>query len=99
MSSPEWGITRGIWANARTAVPAVWVFTFLTFTVTLVHFDRFHFLAPRFITVFGTWFWLLVYVYGPGHLDYLSFLFSSRGLWRLVYQAHGYDDCGTKLVN
>ena len=54
-----------VWANARTAVPAIWVFTFLTLIVTLVHFDRFHFAAPRFITVFGTWFWLLVYVSVP----------------------------------
>jgi hypothetical protein len=54
-----------VWANARTAVPAVWTFTTLTLIVTLVHIDRFHFDAPRFITVFGTWFWLLVYVSVP----------------------------------
>ena len=54
-----------IWANTRTAVPAVWIFTLLTLIITLVHFDRFHFTAQRFITVFGTWFWLLVYVSVP----------------------------------
>lgn len=53
------------WAKARTAVPAVWVFTLLTLVVTLVHIDRFHFDAPRFITVLGTWFWMLVYVSVP----------------------------------
>jgi len=54
-----------IWARSRLAVPAVWAFTALTLIVTLVHIDRFHFDAPRFITVFGTWFWLLVYVSVP----------------------------------
>ncbi|UCC52596.1 MAG: hypothetical protein JSV68_01250 [Anaerolineaceae bacterium] len=54
-----------VWANARTAVPAVWVFTFLTLLVTLAHFDRFHFSAPQLITVIGTWFWLLVYAGVP----------------------------------
>ena len=54
-----------VWANARVAVPAVWVFTFLTLLVTLVHFDRFHFNAPQLITVIGTWFWLLVYTGVP----------------------------------
>lgn len=54
-----------LWARARTAVPAVWTFTFLTLIVTLVHIDRFHFDAPRLITVIGTWFWMLVYAGVP----------------------------------
>lgn len=53
------------WARARTAVPAVWVFTTLTLIVTLVHLDRFHFNAPNFITVAGTWVWLAVYLSVP----------------------------------
>lgn len=54
-----------IWARARTAVPAVWAFTTLTLIVTLLHLDRFHFNAPQFITVAGTWVWLVVYLSVP----------------------------------
>ena len=44
-----------IWARTRPAVPGVWIFTFLTLIVTLVHLDRFHFDSPFFITRAGTW--------------------------------------------
>lgn len=54
-----------LWRNARIAVPAVSLFTALTLLVTLLHWDRFHFDSPRFITQFGTWFWLGVYVTVP----------------------------------
>ncbi len=53
------------WANARTAVPAVIVFTTLTLVVTLLHLDRFHFNAPELFTRAGTWFWLAVYACVP----------------------------------
>src|SRR6059058_1539621 len=35
-----------VWAKARVAVPAIWLFTTLTLVATLVHFDRFHFSSP-----------------------------------------------------
>ena len=54
-----------VWARARPAVPAVWVFTFLTLIVTLLHLDRFHFNSPALITVVGTWAWLGVYIGVP----------------------------------
>lgn len=53
------------WANARIAVPGVWIFTFVTLLVTIIHIDRFHFNSPNFITVAGTWVWLLVYIFVP----------------------------------
>ncbi len=54
-----------IWARARPAVPGVWVFTFLTLIITLLHLDRFHFDSPSIITRAGTWVWLGVYVSVP----------------------------------
>jgi hypothetical protein len=54
-----------VWARARPAVPGVWAFTFITLNVTLVHFDRFHFGSPVWITRTGTWVWLLVYITVP----------------------------------
>ena len=50
------------WARARPAVPGTWVFTLLTLVVTLIHWDRFHFDSPRFITQASTWVWLGIYV-------------------------------------
>lgn len=54
-----------IWAHTRPAVPGVWVFTFLTLIVTLIHLDRFHFNSLFFITRAGTWVWLGVYIFVP----------------------------------
>ena len=56
---------EGIWARARIAVPGVLVFTLLTSIATLIHFDKFHFDSPAFITVAGTWVWLLIYISVP----------------------------------
>jgi hypothetical protein len=56
---------RREWENARVAVPAVIAFTGLTFLVTLIHIDRFHFDAPEAGTVAGTWLWLAVYAIVP----------------------------------
>lgn len=53
------------WANARIAVPAVFVFTSLTLVVTLDNADRYHFNAPGFVQSAGTWAWLAVYVVVP----------------------------------
>ena len=54
-----------IWTRARIAVPGVWIFTFLTMIVTLIHWDRFHFDSPVWITQAGTWFWLGIYIGVP----------------------------------
>jgi hypothetical protein len=54
-----------LWANGRIAVPAVIVFTGLTFIVTMLHLDRFHFNAPSLLTRAGTWVWLAVYASVP----------------------------------
>lgn len=53
------------WANARIAVPGVWAFTIVTLLVTIFHIDRFHFNSSNFITLSGTWVWLLVYIIVP----------------------------------
>lgn len=55
-----------LWANARIAVPAVFVFTVLTLTVTLMHLGQFHLGAgfpagTRIITVA----WIAIYVLVP----------------------------------
>src|SRR5206468_11630163 len=47
-----------IWAKARVAVPAIWLFTTLTLVATLVHFDRFHFSSPIASAQGAAWFWL-----------------------------------------
>jgi hypothetical protein len=56
---------RREWENARVAVPAVVTFTALTFIITLIHLDKFHFDAPEATTVAGTWLWLAVYALVP----------------------------------
>jgi hypothetical protein len=50
------------WAGARIALPAVFVFTALTFVVTLVHLDLFH-LGGEFAanTRVVTWAWMAIY--------------------------------------
>jgi hypothetical protein len=56
---------KRIWANARIAVPAVFIFTVLTLFVTLGNANRYHFNAPGFVQSAGTWAWLVVYVVVP----------------------------------
>jgi hypothetical protein len=55
-----------IWARARPAVPAVFVFTALTLAVTLLHIDKFH-LGSDFslFTQVVTWVWIAVYAIVP----------------------------------
>jgi hypothetical protein len=54
------------WARARIALPAVGLFTTLTFATTVLHLDKFH-LGTRFAasTQFVTWVWILVYALVP----------------------------------
>jgi len=65
---------RRTWANARIAVPAVLIFTGLTFVVTLLHLDRFHLASPNMITRGAAWAWLLVYLIVPPLMAVLLFL-------------------------
>jgi hypothetical protein len=63
----EWtAARRRTWAQARIAVPGVFLFTSLTLVVTLVHLDRFH-LGPghQAATRAVTWAWIVVYAVVP----------------------------------
>lgn len=63
----EWSAARrSRWADARIAVPTVFVFTTLTLIVTLAHLGKFHFgpehdLSTRVVT----WAWLAIYLVVP----------------------------------
>src|SRR6184192_3549072 len=54
-----------IWARARVAVPAIWLFTTLTLVATLLHFGKFHFSSPIASAQGAAWFWLAIYVGVP----------------------------------
>ena len=63
----EWSAARArTWADARIAVPAVFVFTVLTLIATLLHLDKFH-LGSSFGlgTQFVTWAWIAIYAVVP----------------------------------
>ena len=55
-----------VWANARIAVPTVFVFTVLTLAASLMHLGQFHF-ADQFAagTRIVTWAWIAIYVLVP----------------------------------
>lgn len=54
------------WADARIAVPTVFVFTTLTLLVTLVHIDAFHLGSTHEVgTRAVTWAWIAIYVTVP----------------------------------
>jgi uncharacterized integral membrane protein len=57
---------QSVWAYARVAVPAVFVFTSLTLAATLLHLDLFH-LGSEFeaVTRAVTWFWIGIYIVVP----------------------------------
>jgi len=54
-----------IWARSRVAVPAVLLFTSLTFIITLVHLDKFHLGVSNPLTLMLTWAWIIVYAIVP----------------------------------
>jgi len=54
-----------VWAKARVAVPAIWLFTTLTLVATLLHADRFHFSDPLVSAQGAAWFWLAIYAGVP----------------------------------
>lgn len=63
----EWSAARArSWAEARIAVPAVFVFTVLTLLATLIHLEKFH-LGDSFDvgTQFVTWVWIAIYAIVP----------------------------------
>src|SRR2546426_2156771 len=53
------------WAEARVAIPAIWLFTTLTLIITLVHVDKFHFSSPVLSAQAAAWFWLAIYAGVP----------------------------------
>ncbi len=108
----EWSAARQrLWANARIAVPTVFVFTTLTLVATLVHADLFHFgPAHETTTRIVTWAWLGVYVIVPVMMLWLMVLQSrEKGIdpprskplgWmvRLVIGAEAVVLCGVGLA-
>jgi hypothetical protein len=56
---------ESIWARGRIAVPAVLLFTSLTFIITLIHLDKFHLDTENSLTLVITWAWILVYAVVP----------------------------------
>ena len=63
----EWSAARSrTWADARIAVPTVFVFTVLTLVATLLHLDKFHFGSSfELATQAVTWAWLAIYTSVP----------------------------------
>ena len=53
------------WANARVAIPGVFVFLVLTLAATLLHLSAFHLHDPRLSARVAGWAWLMVYVVAP----------------------------------
>ena len=70
------------WANARVAVPAIWLFTALTLVATLLHFDQFHFSSPIASAQGAAWFWLAIYAGVP---------VAMLIIWMLQLRAPGTD--------
>jgi hypothetical protein len=60
-----------VWARARIAVPAAFLFTVLTLAATLLHLDRFHFRSSGLQAASFTWFWMLVYAGVPISLTFV----------------------------
>jgi hypothetical protein len=61
------------WAQARLAVPGVFVFTTLTTIATLLHADRFHFTSPELFPRLAAWIWLAIYVSVPPWLMVVTY--------------------------
>lgn len=62
------------WAQARVAIPGIWLFTTLTLVATLLHFDRFHFTSPDPVPRAAAWLWLAIYTVVPVALLLVLFL-------------------------
>jgi hypothetical protein len=75
------GARSASWDSARLAVWPVFVFTALTFGVTLLHLDRFH-LSPdaAILAQVATWAWLAIYAIVPVAMLVISWMqIRSRG--------------------
>jgi hypothetical protein len=59
------GARSASWESARLAVWPVFVFTTLTFGVTLLHLDRFHLSSDIALAQIATWAWLAIYAIVP----------------------------------
>jgi hypothetical protein len=53
------------WANARVAVPSVFLFTTLTLIATLLHLDKFHLSSPIASAMIAAYLWLAIYIAVP----------------------------------
>jgi hypothetical protein len=53
------------WANARVAVPSVFLFTTLTLVATLLHLDKFHLNSPVVSAMVAAYLWLAIYIAVP----------------------------------
>jgi hypothetical protein len=53
------------WANARIAVPSVFLFTTLTLVATFLHLDKFHLNSPIFLAMVAAYIWLAIYIAIP----------------------------------
>ncbi len=53
------------WANARIAVPSVFIFTTLTLIATILHLDKFHLNSPVFSAMVAAYLWLAIYIAVP----------------------------------
>jgi hypothetical protein len=53
------------WANARVAVPSVFLFTTLTLVATLLHLDKFHLNSLIFSAMVAAYLWLAIYIAVP----------------------------------
>ena len=80
----EWLAAReSAWANARVAVPSVFVFTTLTLMASLAHIDLFHFDSSfELRTRLVAWAWLAIYVTVP---------VAMVALWIAQRRARGED--------
>ena len=54
-----------IWANARVAVPSVFLFTTLTLVATVLHLDKFHLYSPVVSAMVAAYLWLAIYIAVP----------------------------------
>jgi hypothetical protein len=68
---------ESLWARSRVAVLGVLVFSFITFIVTLIHFDRFHTTSTNPATLIITWTWILIYAIVPPMI-FFSFIYQMR---------------------
>ncbi len=65
------------WEYVRSSMPAALTATTLLTITTFLHFERFHFDSPLFITRFVTWVWVAVYILVPPIL-LIAWIIQSR---------------------